>query len=80
MVSTEIIKNWGGQNGEAENNFGGAFAPPLAPPPGTATDSETFYGLKFSISGKACLMTEVIAMGMSFTVEKKQACCNFDMF
>ena len=31
MVSTEIIKNWGGQNGGAENNFGGAFAPPLFP-------------------------------------------------
>ena len=34
MVSTEIIKNWGGgaKWGGAENNFGGAFAPPLAPP------------------------------------------------
>ena len=32
MVPTEIIKNWGGgQNGGAENNLGGAFAPPLAP-------------------------------------------------
>ena len=49
----------------------GGHLPPLAPSPGAATDSETFYGLKFSISGKACLMTEVIAMGMSFTVEKK---------
>ena len=35
-------------------------------------NSETFYGLKYSISGKACLMTEVIAMGMSFTVEKTE--------
>ena len=32
MVSTEIIKNWGGQNGGAENNLGGAFAPPCPPP------------------------------------------------
>ena len=34
MVSTEIIKNWGGQNGGGvENNLGGgAFAPPLPPP------------------------------------------------
>ena len=31
MVSTEIIKNWGGQNGGAENNFGGGFCPPLPP-------------------------------------------------
>ena len=41
MVSTEIIKNWGGQNGGAENNFGGAFAPPC-PPPGAATAMKTF--------------------------------------
>ena len=43
MVSTEIIKNWGvgKMGGGAENNFGGgAFAPPLAPPPrpGAATE------------------------------------------
>ena len=37
MVSTEIIKNWGGgQNGGAENNLGGGHLPPLAPP-GAAT-------------------------------------------
>ena len=35
MVSTEIIKNWGGgQNGGAENNLGGGHLPP----PGAATD------------------------------------------
>ena len=35
MVSTEIIKNFGGGakwGGGAENNFGGAFAPPSPPP------------------------------------------------
>ena len=35
MISTEIIKNWGGEEWGAENNFGGAFAPlasPLEPP------------------------------------------------
>ena len=39
MVSTEIIKNWGGGgNGEAENNFGGHFPLLAPPPPGAATD------------------------------------------
>ena len=49
MVSTEIIKNWGGQNGGgAENNLGGgAFAPPppLAPP-GAATACRFFLSLR----------------------------------
>ena len=36
MVSTEIIKNWGGAKWGAENNFWGGICPPL-PPPGAAT-------------------------------------------
>ena len=39
MVSTEIIKNWGGQNGGQKIIWGGGICPPppLAPPPGAAT-------------------------------------------
>ena len=32
MVSTEIIKNWGGQNGGQKIILGGHLPPPLAPP------------------------------------------------
>ena len=46
MVSTEFIKNWGGQNGGIENNLGGAFAPPPLPPPGAATGANP--GLMFN--------------------------------
>ena len=36
MVSTEIIKNWGGKMGGQKIILGGHF-PPLPPPPGAAT-------------------------------------------
>ena len=52
MVSTEIIKKWGGgQNGGAENNFGGAFAPPGA---------ATVYN---DVGGNVCMVLNVGSRG-----------------
>ena len=45
MVSTEIIKNWGGgAKWGAENNFGGHLPPPSLPPPHGAATEERIQG------------------------------------